>query len=75
MIERLLTPEEVKEVTRAGSITTIYKWARKGQLRACRAGRLLRFYEQDVLDFLSGGQENEQTERTVTTDERELPVV
>ncbi|MCZ6492197.1 MAG: helix-turn-helix domain-containing protein [Acidobacteria bacterium] len=75
MIERLLTPGEVKEVTRAGSITTIYKWARKGQLRSCRAGRLLRFREQDVLDFLNGGQENEQTERTSTTDERAVSMV
>jgi excisionase family DNA binding protein len=52
---RLLTTEEVCEMLHV-SRSSLYQYARTGDLRTYRMGRGLRFRFQDVLDFLTGSQ-------------------
>jgi len=49
---RLLTPAQVAERL-AVSRSAIYAWAKAGYLRAIYVGRLPRFLDSDVLDFIA----------------------
>ncbi len=52
---RLLTTEEVCEMLHV-SLSSLYQYARTGELRTYRIGKGLRFRFQDVLDFLTSTQ-------------------
>lgn len=53
--------EPLKDVSAAAayydvSPAAIYRWVEEGRLRAVRAGRLLRFRQEDLDAFLEEGQ-------------------
>lgn len=50
-MNRLLTLAEISEVLGV-SQKTIYKWSHLGTIPVARAGRLLRFNEADVMEWL-----------------------
>ena len=54
-VPRLLTPAQVAERL-AVSRSAIYGWVRAGHLPAIYIGRLPRFSEADVLDFIATGR-------------------
>ena len=47
----LLNPEDVSEILRR-PIRSIYDLVKKGELPAVRDGRLFKFREQDVLEYI-----------------------
>ena len=50
-LERLLRVEQVAEILLVKPIT-VYSWAEGGKLKALKIGRLLRFKESDIYDFI-----------------------
>ncbi len=47
----LITAEEIAEILKV-SPKSIYRWASEGRLPAFREGRLIRFLESDVEEFV-----------------------
>jgi excisionase family DNA binding protein len=54
----LLTPSQVADRL-AVSRSAVYAWAKAGRLRALYLGRLPRFTEADVMDFIASQQQRE----------------
>ena len=65
--ERLLKPAQVAELLDV-SLKTIYKWTHLGTIPVARAGRLLRFDESDVMNWL---KRDEQKARKIQPARRE----
>ncbi len=61
MIERLYTPQEVKEVLRKKSIKTIYRYIRNGKLKAKKIDSRLYIEESELRDFLEIPEEEQET--------------
>jgi excisionase family DNA binding protein len=47
----LITAEEIAALLKV-SVKSIYRWANEGRLPAFREGRLIRFLESDVEEFI-----------------------
>ncbi len=50
-METIFTPEEVAEKLKA-SRRTVYRWIEKGELKAFKAGKLVRIAREDLESFL-----------------------
>jgi len=50
-METVYTPEEVAEKLKA-SRRTVYRWIEKGELKAFKAGKLVRITRQDLEVFI-----------------------
>jgi len=52
-MQEIYTPEEIANKLKA-SRRTVYRWIEKGQLKAFKAGKLVRIKREDLKAFLSG---------------------
>ncbi len=50
-MKKIYTPEEIAENLQA-SKRTVYRWVEKGELKAFRAGKLIRVTREDLEEFL-----------------------
>lgn len=71
-MERLLTIEEISSALGV-SQKTIYKWSHLGTIPIARAGRLLRFDEAAVMEWLRRKREPVKRQRAIKT-QRQGPV-
>lgn len=51
MTDRLLTVQQVAELLQV-KLSTIYKWTHEGSIPHLKLGRLVRFREDDILEWL-----------------------
>ncbi len=54
-LSRLLKVEDVSIILSLKPIT-IYSWAEQGKLKSVKLGRLLRFRESDIYDFIKNAE-------------------
>jgi len=52
-MQEIYTPEEIANKLKA-SRRTVYRWIEKGQLKAFKAGKLVRIKREDLKAFLGG---------------------
>ena len=57
MTERLLTIKQLSELLQV-KFSTIYKWTHCRQIPCLKLGRLLRFREADILEWLKDKERN-----------------
>jgi len=50
-MEKLLTPEEISRILNV-KLSTIYKWTHMGTIPYIKMGKLIRFKEEDIMEWV-----------------------
>ncbi len=51
-MQNLLTIKQVAEILQV-KVSTIYDWVYRGKIRHIKLGKMLRFFEEDILNYIN----------------------